>query len=140
METHIANKRATRVLKDATQPYCAKIARVIAGYERRGLSKAKAKELLAEYLERIVQNEYYDAYVGMSLLISELSSTAVSDLDYRAIAEDLLSGYSPLSDIAGRSPPESAAKPRSSANKRPAHRKTATRKTAPKKAGTARGR
>lgn len=131
METHIANRFAIRVLKDGGMPYYAKIARAIDSYEIRGLSKAEAKSELAQYLEDIVMRDYREATSNMSFLISELTDTAVFDLDYKAIAEDFLSDYSPRKSYATRNPPTPSAKPKASSNKKPVQKKAAPKKANP---------
>ena len=102
--------------------------------EEEGLPKGTAVQRVADEIEKIVRNEFYDAEQGASELVIQLMFTPEDlEIDYEAIAEHFMTGYRPRQSSDNRRPKASqckrngASKPKATTKKAPAKKATSRR-------------
>ena len=103
--------------------------------EEEGLPKGTAVQRVADEIEKIIRNEFYDAEQGASELVIQLMFTPEDlEIDYEAIAEHFMTGYRPRQSSDNRRPKASQCRSGGTA------KRTTPRKAPAKKAASGRRR
>jgi len=97
--------------------------------EEEGLPKGTAVQRVADDIEKIVRNEFYDAEQGASELVIQLMFTPEDlEIDYEAIAEHFMTGYHPRQSSENSRPKASQCKRNGTSGKKTTKPKTSGKK------------